>query len=129
MFYALGYLVACFVAHPFVKTAVNALWSLAEKDLREKKALPDDAPPLRNHPTVSFWHGVVERAVYTTSIVLGRPEGIAVWLAFKAVIRWKPSEKPDTRHVPGSAIYMIGTALNVGFGIVGGLIALRRWSF
>jgi hypothetical protein len=129
IFYALGYLVACFAAHPLVKLAVKGLWSVAEDHLKEKNALKSDASPLHNHPTVSFWHGVAERAVYTTSIVLGKPEGIAVWLAFKAVVRWKPSEEPDPRHVPGSAIYMIGTALNVGFGIAGGLIALRRWSF
>jgi len=83
----IGYAGGCYGAHLVVATAVRKLWSIAEKDLQDRK----DVPPLsiRPHRTLSFWHGFCERAVYVTSIVLGKPEGIAVWLAFKAVMRWK----------------------------------------
>jgi hypothetical protein len=82
-------------------------------------------PSLRAHPTISFWQGVAERFLYTSTILLGKPEGIAVWLAFKAIMRWKTTE--DTRHIPGGAIYLIGTALSLVLGVVGGLIAV--WKF
>jgi hypothetical protein len=126
--YAVGYALACFVAHFIVGPAVNKLWALAEADFK-KKSVPIKPVPLRVNVTVAFWHGVAERATYATCVILGKPEGIAVWLAFKAVVRWKMSEEEDPRHIPGSPIYMIGTAMNVGFGIIGGFIALGRWSF
>jgi len=44
---------------------------------------------LRPNKEIRFWHGVSERAIFTGSILLGKPEVIAVWLAFKAVTRWK----------------------------------------
>lgn len=120
-----GYLTALVVGHFVVGTAVRALWSIAEKDFKAKGLYLKY--PLRPHPTISFWHGVAERSVYVTSILLGRPEGIAVWLAFKAVMRWKVQED-DPRHIPGSNIYMIGTAMNIGVGILGGCIAAGKWS-
>jgi hypothetical protein len=126
--YALGYTVATLLAHFIVGPAVNKLWVLTEADF-QKKGISIRSVPVRANPTVRFWHGVVERAVYATCVVLARPQGIAVWLAFKAVIRWKMSEEEDPRHVPGAPIYIIGTAMNVGFGIIGGFIALGRWSF
>jgi len=126
---ALGYGFGCLGAHFVVGPAVRKLWSISDKYLETLKAeVPKD--PIHAHETVSFWHGVTERAVYVTCIILAKPEGIAVWLAFKAVQRWKISEDgPDPRHVPGSLIYMIGTALNVAFGILGGFIAHGRWGF
>ena len=70
--------------------------------------------------------GVTERALYTTCIVLHRPEGIAVWLAFKAIQRVRVREESDTTHIPGTAIYLTGNALSLAFGAAGGWIAL--WS-
>jgi len=125
--YALGYAVAAFVAHFVVGPVVNRLWKLTEADF-QKKGITVKLPN-RPNSTVAFWHGVAERTIYATCVVLGKWEGIAVWLAFKAVIRWKMSEDEDPRHIPGAPIYMIGTAMNVGFGLLGGFIALGRWSF
>jgi hypothetical protein len=122
--YAVGYAVACGGSQLIVGAAVRKLWSIAEKDIKKKKI--SFTAPIHAPRTVSFWHGVVETAIYTTSVAFGKPEGIAVWLGFKAVMRWRISDKEDPRHVPGSLIYMIGTAMNVGFGIIGGLIA-RGW--
>ena len=88
----------------------------------------DGYESLRPSPLIRFWHGVTERTIYTSMIVLGKPEGIAVWLAFKAVMRWKIGEN-DKAHIPGSNIYMIGTALNVAIGVIGGFIARWKLSF
>jgi hypothetical protein len=128
MLYVIGYTFATFGAGPVVGYAVRKLWSIADEDFK-LKAVYVPSMPVRPASVISFWHGVTERAVYVTCVVLGKPEGIAVWLAFKAVMRWKVSEDPDPRHVPGSLIFMIGTAMNVAFGLVGGFVALGRWSF
>src|SRR5260370_34886738 len=117
--FLLGYLISCLVGHYLTAWAVNSLWKIAgvEEDLK-----------LRPSRKIRFWNGVAERGVYTSAIVLGKPEGIAVWLAFKALMRWRIDEK-DKRHIPGSSIYMIGTEMNIAFGVIGGLIVLGRWSF
>ena len=126
--YVIGYAVATILGHFFAGPAVNKLWKITEADFK-KQGIPIKKVPIRPNATLCFWHGVAERAIYATSVILGKPEGIAVWLAFKAVIRWKMSEEEDPRHIPGSPIVMIGTAINVCIGIIGGFIALGRWSF
>jgi hypothetical protein len=111
-----------------VGLVVGKLWAITDSDLQSRNiTVPPE--PVRASRIVALWHGVVERTVYFACVVLQKPEGIAVWLAFKAVIRWKSSERDDPRHISGAPIYMIGTAMNVGFGIIGGFIALGRWSF
>jgi hypothetical protein len=115
----LGYVTSCILGHFFTAWAVNSLW---------KSAGVDEDPKLRPSKSIRFWNGVAERGIYTSATVLGKPEGIAVWLAFKALMRWRIDEK-DKRHIPGSSIYMIGTAMNIAFGVLGGFIALGRWSF
>lgn len=77
---------------------------------------------LRTPSVLAILQGSIERALYTSTIILGRPEGIAVWLAFKAIMRVQVNPT-DTRHVPGTSIYLVGTALAVAFGVAGGLIA------
>lgn len=111
-----GYIVSAFAGHFVVAGAIDSLWRTV--------GVSED-PSLRPPRRIRFWHGVTERTIYTSMILLGKPEGIAVWLAFKAVMRWKIDEK-DERHIPGSLIYMIGTALNLAFGVLGGFVA--RWT-
>lgn len=118
-----GYFVSCILGHFIVGPFISKLWKIAEDDLKKQKIPFVD--PITPPPAISFWNGFIERAVYTSSIVLGRPEGIAVWLAFKAIIRWKSIES-DPRHVPGASIYMIGTAISLAFGVIGGLIATGK---
>ena len=81
---------------------------------------------LQQKDWLAIIQGVTERALYTTCIVLHRPEGIAVWLAFKAIQRVRVREQSDTTHIPGTAIYLTGNALSVAFGAAGAWIAL--WS-
>ena len=111
----LGYTVSALVGDCIVTRAVESLW-------RASGINKEEYDKLRPLPPIRFWHGIMERALYTSTIVFGRPEGIAVWLAFKAVMRWKIHEDKGAR-IPGSNIYMIGTALNVAFGVLGGFIA------
>jgi hypothetical protein len=125
--FALGYAFAMVVGHYVVDLTVNKLWAIAEADFK-KREIKISPTPIRATRAISLWHGITERAVYASCVMFGIPQGIAVWLAFKAVMRWKVSEDKDPRHVPGSLIYMIGTAMNIAFGVIGGFIALGRWS-
>lgn len=78
---------------------------------------------------LGIFQGITERAIYTSCIILEVPEGIAAWLAFKAIQRVRIGEQtPDFKHVPGTAIYLIGNALSLAFGIAGGLIAIERFT-
>jgi len=110
-----AYLIACIVGHFVTSWCVRRLWNSIDKEQRAHTS-----PPL-----LAFWQGVSERALYTSAILLGKPEGIAVWLAYKAVMRWKLGDN-DMVHVPGGAIYVIGTIVSLGFGVIGGLIGTWR---
>lgn len=124
----LGLSFACFGGHLIVGPLVKKLWKITVADFRKKGIqIPDK--PINSNATVSFWYGVTERTIYWLCFILCLPEGIAVWLTFKAVVRWKMSEEPDPRHIPGSSIYMIGTAMNIIIGFLGALIAFRDFSF
>ena len=90
------------------------MWHIASPEERET--------PLKTPNVLAIFQGCIERALYTSTIIFGRPEGIAVWLAFKAIMRVHFNSS-DTRHVPGSSIYLVGAALSVAFGVAGGLIA------
>ena len=118
--YMYGYGFSCIVGGLAIYFIWDWMWSLVKKDNRNED--------LRNPTKFAIIQGIVERAVYTSSIVLGRPEGVAVWLAFKAIQRVRVGEQGDYRHIPGTAIYLTGTGLSVAFGVVGGLIIIGKWT-
>jgi hypothetical protein len=89
-----GYFIFVFAGHVIVAWAVNFFWRIADAT---KDSTPQirfwhgvtelwraDAPKdsLRPDPRIRSWHGVAERFLYTSTILLGKPQGIAVWLAF-----------------------------------------------
>jgi len=122
----LSYSSVCFFGHFFVNWFIGHLWEISENELRGKYPVDD---PIRPHKTISFWFGVIERALFLSCFIAKLPEGIAVWLAFKAVVRWRMSEEKDVRHIPGSPIYMIGTAMNIFFGLLGAYIIYGGFTF
>ncbi len=65
--------------------------------------------------------GFTERLIYTTAIVVGLSEIIAVWLVMKAAIQWKSEE---TKSVKTFYAYLVGNGLSLIFGLVGGGIIL-----
>ena len=131
----LGFVISLVFGHIAIGPWVQKLWNIVDKEIEEEhqKKLttdPNADPPkkskdVRPSKWVRIWQGATERAIYTSAILLGQPEGIAVWLAFKAAARWT-SERTDI-HSTGGAIYLIGTALALAFGIFGGMIAKGKW--
>jgi len=61
--------------------------------------------------------GWVERALYTASWVLGRPEFIAVWLALKVAGTWQRWGKQREIY----NVFLVGNGLCILYGVVGGL--------
>ena len=114
----LGYIVSIVAGGIIVFPVWWGMWRFADG----KGENPLKAPHL-----LAIIQGAVERGLYTSCIVLGRPDGIAVWLAFKAIMRVKvPAEDP--RNVAGTEIFLVGTAISLAFGVLGGMIAIKIWS-
>lgn len=110
----IGYIVSVAIGGFVIYPVWRWMWRIASPEEPETS--------LKTPNALAIFQGCIERALYTSTIILGRPEGIAVWLAFKAIMRVHVNLS-DTRHVPGSSIYLVGTALSVAFGVAGGLIA------
>ncbi len=123
----IGIIVAIGAGQITVGTIIPRLWNYVNKEF-EKNKTPIPPIPIINQRVISVFYGILETLIFTSCFILKKPEGIAVWLAFKAIMRWKISDD-DPRHVPGSSIYMIGTALNIIFGFIGALIAYQNLSF
>jgi hypothetical protein len=67
--------------------------------------------------------GLLERAFYTTCIIIGEPAGIAAWLAIKVITRWGDEEN-RWANISEANIYLIGNLLTVFFGAGGGLLCV-----
>lgn len=112
-----GYAFSLVLGHFTASWAVKRLWQIATPEHKD----------IHTTGWLAVWHGVAERFIYTSTVLLGRPDGIAVWLAYKAVMRWQIGSE-DRRHIPGSAIYVVGTVISLTFGVVGGMIAQRKFA-
>jgi hypothetical protein len=121
--YLAGFGVSVVVGHVAVSRLTEALWNAMR---------PGGAPAAGSLP-VRQWlpalSGIAERSLYTTSLLLGKPEFIGIWLALKAAgqwNRWQDAEKAE--QVEGRAIYhafLIGSAASIGFGVTG--FAVTVW--
>ena len=99
----------------FVRLIVNEMW----KPLKI----------IRTHEPL-IWHrtaiGVIDSFMYTTSWIVGKPEFIAIWLAFKIAGRWnvmfKVKYPKEISWYPGKAynIFHIGNGLTIIFAFMGG---------
>ena len=71
--------------------------------------------------------GAVERTLYFGSAGLGKPEGIAVWLVFKAASQW--GRGPVTATTKVSLLNnasLVGNGLSIAWGVTPG--AVLRWA-
>lgn len=95
---------------------VNKLWNPLEKQ--------DNS--IRPYAYTAIFVGLVERALYFFSILLGYEEFVAVWLALKVAGSWKRweegvKEKPSMKDI-GRVFYnifLIGSGLSLGFSFMG----------
>jgi hypothetical protein len=72
--------------------------------------------------------GYLERALYTSAWVVGRPELAAVWLALKVAGqwgRWQVDRTLGTVQIQGRSVYnlfLLGSGLSLAFAFAGGLV-------
>ena len=78
----------------------------------------------RKHAALTVPLGIVERGLYTASLIIGAPEWIAVWLAAKVAVRWGGWQVKDRGAYN---LFLIGNALSITFGLVGAWIALGHF--
>jgi len=74
--------------------------------------------PKRSDFTASML-GVVERSLYTTSILLGIEEFISVWILLKVAGMWKGGDEHNRSFLN---IFYIGNGLSIAWGVLGGLL-------
>ena len=114
--FVLGYGFSLVVGHYIVKLNVDSLW---------KKIGSGDT--IIRHPWHPAFIGMIERVMYTSCVLLGWQNFIAVWLALKAVPQWRLWTE-GIKDLQGRAIFnifLIGNALSVIYGVAGGLIV--KW--
>jgi hypothetical protein len=116
IYYILGYLYSVWVGHLLVLSFSRNAWSALGEIPKNEKDMP--------YRWTSSLVGIIERIIYTSSLVFGAKEFIAVWLAIKIAVQWKRWE--DTKDL-GKArasfhIFLIGTGLSLMYGVVGGFL-------
>lgn len=70
--------------------------------------------------TLTVWIGIVERALFTSSVLMGSAAFIPLWIAIKVAPQWE-RWKGDERVMYN--VFLLGNALSVIFGLVGAWIA------
>lgn len=119
LYYALGYFYSIFVGHWLILNFSRKAWiALGEMPKGEK-----DMP----YRWTSSLAGILDRVIYTSSLLMPAKEFIAVWLAVKVAVQWR---RWDNNKDLGKArasfhIFVIGTGLSLLYGAVGALIV--KW--
>ncbi len=116
---ALGYFVSCGVGAWAIKRVSSRLRAISDQTIEGTS--PSPALAVRTPAAIALWQGIGERALYTTA-ALTRPEGIAVWLVFKALVYTRGHEN-DPEHAGRTALFIIGTLMDIAFGLVGAYFA------
>lgn len=68
--------------------------------------------------------GLLERALYTSAWLVGRPGFVAIWLGLKLAGHWKHGMSGG-EAVPGKAafgVFLIGNGLSLAYGLLGGMM-------
>jgi hypothetical protein len=116
IYYALGYLYSVWVGHWFVLSFSRKAWAALGEMPKNERDMP--------YRWTSSLSGIIDRVIYTSSLLFSAREFIAIWLAIKVAVQWKRWEdKEDLGKARASFhIFIIGTGLSLLYGIVGALI-------
>lgn len=82
------------------------------------------APP----KCLTVWTGILERFLFTISILVGAPALIGIWFGLKVATVWKIWDKVE-RRIETAYIFIIGNALSILFGFIGAWIAIGKFPY
>lgn len=116
LYYAFGYFYSIFVGHWLILNFSRKAWEALGEMPKNEIDMP--------YRWTSSLSGILDRVIYTSSLLIPAKEFIAVWLAIKVAVQWK---RWDDNEDLGKAcasfhIFVIGTGLSLLYGIVGALI-------
>lgn len=115
----IGWAFAVIVGNYVVRIIVDRLWKPTQ--WKEKSEV-------RPFAYTSKLVGIIERNLYFFSILLGKPEFIAVWFALKVAGqwgRWEGSFDIYGKTIEGRIFYnifLIGSGLSLAYAVVGALM-------
>ena len=115
-YYALGYFYSIFVGHWLILNFSRNAWDALGEMSENKKDMP--------YRWTSSLSGILDRVIYTSSLLIPAKEFIAVWLAIKVAVQWKRwDDNKDLGKARASFhIFVIGTGLSLLYGVVGALL-------
>jgi len=108
---AAGFAVSIIVGYFIVHWLVRWMWRYSGAP---------ESPDTKARRSLGWLLGIVERTLYTGSLLLGWWQVIVVWLALKVAVRWNVAPQ----HRGADNIWLIGTGLSLLFGFIGAWIAL-----
>jgi len=119
-----GYVFSLAFGHVLISRLVPTLWMVLG---RGQSA---DAEYLFRLPVLPEMVGILERMLYTSSLLIGRPEFIGLWLALKVAGGWKgwsePVKAPDGKIVINGrdlfSVFLIGSGFSIAYGVTGALL-------
>ncbi len=119
LYYAFGYLFSIVAGHVFVLQFSKKAWTALGEIPKNEVDMP--------YRWTSSMAGMVDRIIFTSSLLFHAKEFIAIWLAFKIAVQWKRwDDKKDLGKARASFhIFLIGTGLSLMYGVVGGLLV--KW--
>ena len=110
--YILGYYVSIVIG-------AFATWIVIEKYMWPHLAF-------KKPPYAFTWLvGVIERFLYTVSVVHGFPEWIFFWVTIKVAVTWE--SRIHQKQTDSYSIFLIGNALSIIFGVIGAWIILEKF--
>lgn len=69
--------------------------------------------------------GAIERLLYTTAIIIGESNFIALWLTLKTISQWEKWKGKDEKSRANFNNFLSGTGLSLAYGVLGGMVV--KW--
>jgi hypothetical protein len=118
--FLLGYIFSVVVGYWFTKEYNSRVWEFLPLLKSDKTKKKDDDLQLWASQQV----GMVERFLYTSSILFAGSGLIAVWVGIKALSQWKRWEGKTHAERVTFNLYLVGSGLSLLYGILGAQIAI-----
>jgi hypothetical protein len=116
----LGYIFSVVIGYWFTREYNRKVWEFLSLLELEKSKKKDDRPQLWAAQQV----GIIERFLYTSSILFAGSELIAVWVGIKALSQWKRWDGETHAGRANFNLYLVGSGLSLLYGILGAQIAI-----